>query len=255
MHNSGDVPLSSVYLQYSTMALLAINSLVVLVVCLISAGSSSIIGVLSFTSDVPHQYLHHHSTYVASAPISIATTRRTPTSISRSKLFFGDDDNNNNDNKEDYTDDNYSTKNWIMTRLEQADLVEVRRDLMLTTCFVLGRYFVYDITTGIKIVPGFDIQDLLWLSGTLSSATLLGIYWTVAGLLTRLFETKSSSTNLIANAVNIAMCCPIWIASEHYFHFGPKDVGGATLDISIANGFIGLSVFIAAIKTITSDWR
>lgn len=230
------------------MALLAINSLVVLVVCLISAGSSSIIGVLSFTSDIPHQYIYHHSTYVASASISIATTRRTSTSISRSKLFFGDDDNNNNDNKED-------TKNWIMTRLEQADLVEVRRDLILTTCFVLGRYFVYDITTGRKIVPGFDIQDLLWLSGTLSSATLLGICWTVAGLLTRLFETKTSSTNLIANAVNIAMCCPIWIASEHYFHFGPTDVGGATLDISIANGFIGLSVFIVAIKTITSDWR
>lgn len=159
-----------------------------------------------------------------------------------------DDDDGKNDNP---------IISRLQRRLQRADFSDIQQDVILVSCFVLGRYFLHDITTGEKLVPGFDIQDIVWLSGTLSSAALLGLYWTAAGLLTRLFETRGATLPLIltANAVNIAMCCPLWIASEKYFQFGPPDIGGPTLGASIANGFLGLASFMAVIKTITLDGR
>eukprot|EP00578_Thalassiosira_sp_NH16_P028086 CAMPEP_0181090022 /NCGR_PEP_ID=MMETSP1071-20121207/7612_1 /TAXON_ID=35127 /ORGANISM="Thalassiosira sp., Strain NH16" /LENGTH=264 /DNA_ID=CAMNT_0023172005 /DNA_START=86 /DNA_END=880 /DNA_ORIENTATION=+ len=161
---------------------------------------------------------------------------------------------NNNDGKDQNNSLTGGIVDWISYRLERADFFEIRRDIILVTCFVLGRYLVYDISTGSKLVPGFDIQDIVWLSGTMSSAALLGLYWTAAGLLTRLFETRGA-ISLPANAVNIAMCCPLWIASEHFLQFGPADIGGRTLDASVANGFVGLTSFMAVMKTLTMDWR
>jgi len=55
--------------------------------------------------------------------------------------------------------------------------------------------------------------------------------------------------------VNVALCCPIWLATEHLFHFGPSDVGGDTLSISIATGFIGLGSFMTLAKTLTNIQR
>ena len=182
------------------------------------------------------------------SPSIIRTTLQRNKRTDRSLLLFAnkndDDDDNNKENN----------NNWISARLERADFSEIRRDVILCTCFVLGRYFIYDVTTGAKLVPGFvfDTQDAIWLTGTLSSAALLGIYWTAAGLLTRLFETRGS---VQANAVNIAMAVPIWISTEHFLHFGPPNIGGSTLDASVANAFLGLAIFMAVTKTITSDWR
>mmetsp|Transcript_34654 Transcript_34654/g.62402 ORF Transcript_34654/g.62402 Transcript_34654/m.62402 type:complete len:265 (+) Transcript_34654:86-880(+) len=165
----------------------------------------------------------------------------------------GKNDNRNNNNNED-KDENPITSQ-LQRRLQRADFSEIQKDVILVSCFVLGRYFLHDITTGEKLVPGFDIQDIVWLTGTLSSAALLGLYWTAAGLLTRLFEIRGATLPMIltANAVNIAMCCPLWIASEKYFQFGPPDIGGPTLGASIANGFLGLASFMAVIKTTTLD--
>jgi hypothetical protein len=145
--------------------------------------------------------------------------------------------NNNDDDDNDTDDNNGNNDDWIASRLRRADFEEIQRDIILCVCFVLGRYLIYDISTGAKVVAGFDTQDIIWLTGTLSSSALLGIYWTMAGLfLTRLFETRGSSLSLVANLVNIAMCCPLWIATEHFLHFGPSDIGGSTLDQTIANG-------------------
>ena len=189
------------------------------------------------------------------SPPSLVTAKQKRIHDSISSQLFGI--NNNDDDDIDTDDNNGNNDDWITSRLQRADFEEIQRDIILTSCFVLGRYFIYDISTGAKVVAGFDTQDAIWLTGTLSSATLLGIYWTLAGLLTRLFETTRgiSSLSLIANLVNIAMCCPLWIATEHFFHFGPSDIGGSTLDQSIANGFLGLTIFMTGMKTITSNWR
>ena len=151
-----------------------------------------------------------------------------------------------------------SGTNPIDARLARADFPEMRRDLVLTACFVLGRYLLYDISTGAKAEPGFDAADAVYLSGTLSSASVLAAYWTAAGLLTRLFEnrrTRDLATTLLANAVNLAMCVPAWIATEHACRFGPADVGGSTLDGAVASAFVGLGCWMAAMKVVTADWR
>lgn len=181
-----------------------------------------------------------------------AVARCSPSTV---VLFSGensdDDGENNNDNGDNEKEDAGNIMDAITKRLERADFSEIRRDAILVTCFVLCRYFVHDMTTGTKMVPGFEIQDVVYLTGTFSSAALLGLYWTAAGLLTRTFE----SSSLLANAVNIAACCPLWIATEHLLHFGPPDIGGPTLDASVANGFVGLASFMAIMKTLTRDWR
>jgi hypothetical protein len=87
----------------------------------------------------------------------------------------------NNSNDKDDID-------WISERVERASFSEICRDSVLVMCYVLCRFFIYDIATGIKSVPGWELQDLVYLTGTFSSAIVLVTYWTVAVLLSRRFE-------------------------------------------------------------------
>jgi len=166
----------------------------------------------------------------------------------------GDDDDDNDDNLLNINLD------WISKRINRADIIIIRNDAFIITFYVLCRFLIYNITTGTKIAPGFDIQDAIWLSGTLSSATVLVTYWTVAGLLSRSFQSSYSdrsddNISTYQTLVNVALCCPIWLATEHLFHFGPSDIGGDTLSISIATGFIGLGSFMALAKTLINIRR
>lgn len=154
----------------------------------------------------------------------------------------------------------YSNKNddnevssWINTRLERANFLEIRRDVTLTACFVLCRFLLYDIATGAKTVPGWELQDIVLLTGTASSAIVLATYWTIAGLLTRSFET--SEFRPISTLVNVALCCPAWLATEHLFEFGPSDIGGTTLDEAVVQGFVGLSSAMLLGRALTSRWQ
>jgi len=174
-------------------------------------------------------------------------------------------DNKNGDGEGDGDDDNDDNLlninlDWISKRINRADIIIIRNDAFIITFYVLCRFLIYDITTGTKITPGFDIQDAIWLSGTLSSATVLVTYWTVAGLLSRSFQSSYSdrgddNISTYQTLVNVALCCPIWLATEHLFHFGPSDIGGGTLSISIATGFIGLGFFMTLAKTLINIRR
>jgi len=161
-----------------------------------------------------------------------------------------DDDNNNQDGRDDDV-------SWFAQRLNQADPLEIRLDATLVACYVLCRFLVYDITMNdVKAVPGWEIRDWIWLTGTLSSATVLAFYWTCAGLLSRSFETTTTTTTsnsrtLIQVLVNTALCCPTWLATEHLLHFGPADIGGPTLPIAIGTGFFGLASFMTLAKALT----
>jgi len=232
------------------------------------------IGVQAFAAPTTHRRSRSSSSIIkinnsikTPTPMPACISRPTRGSLSSVVLFSGensdDDDGNNNNKNNKNNKNNNGDKNEekeagityaITQRLEQADPSEIRRDAILVTCFVLCRYFLHDISTGEKLVPGLEIQDIVYVTGTFSSAALLGLYWTAAGLLTRSFE-RSGGSSLLANAVNVAACCPLWIATEHLFGFGPLDIGGATLDASVANGFVGLASFMAIMKTVTRDWR
>ena len=143
---------------------------------------------------------------------------------------------------------------FLVQRFQKADFLEIRRDAVLVTCFVLSRFLVYDILTSTKATPGWVIQDVVWLTGTFSSAVVLVVYWTIAGLLSRTFET-TRPYGPVQVLVNVALCCPIWLATEHLFGFGPANIGGETLAQAIATGFLGLASFMALSRALTTDWE
>lgn len=159
-------------------------------------------------------------------------------------------------NKNDQNDNNES--DWFSRRIERATFSSIYRDAILIACYVLCRFFVYDISTGIKDTPGWELQDVAYLTGTTSSAIVLICYWTIAGLLTRSFETLRAGTELqwpIQVLVNVALTCPIWLATEHFLDFGPSDVGGTTLDQAVVNGFVGLTFAMLFGRAISSKFE
>lgn len=163
-------------------------------------------------------------------------------------------DNNRNNNADgDLQQDD--SRNWLERRLQKADLMEMRRDAVLVSCFVLSRFLVYDILTSVKVTPGWVVQDVVWLTGTFSSATVLVIYWTLAGLLSKSFETSRTAYGPVQVLVNVALCCPIWLATEHFLQFGPSNIGGDSLGQAIATGFLGLASFMTLARALTSGWE
>mmetsp|Transcript_12482 Transcript_12482/g.26421 ORF Transcript_12482/g.26421 Transcript_12482/m.26421 type:complete len:262 (+) Transcript_12482:15-800(+) len=187
---------------------------------------------------------------ITRSPNPRATTlEREPSRTRQRRSTFRNLSNNSNNDEQ----------GLLARRFERANKTEIRNDATLVACYVLCRFLVYDITSGAKIEPGWEIQDWIWLTGTLSSATVLVIYYTVAGLLSRSFETSSSVTTvsspIVRALVNVALSCPVWLATEHLLGFGPPDIGGDTLSVAVATGFVGFGSFLALAKTLTAGIR
>lgn len=168
---------------------------------------------------------------------------------------------NNNDNNENDTFKNLLDLDMLARRLEKADTMEMRNDATLVACYVLCRFLVYDITSGAKVQPGWEIQDWIWLTGTFSSATVLVVYYVVAGLLSRTYESNTTfavfGPSPIARALlNVVLCCPVWLVTEHMLGFGPADIGGGdSLGVTVISGLVGLASFMAVAKTLTAGMR
>lgn len=165
----------------------------------------------------------------------------TPTTTTTTQLLS--QNKNNNDNGDD--DRKNSPLKWAAKRVKKADPFGIRRDVILCAAFVFGRFWIYEMFHSYSTEFGMQdigMQNVVYLSGTLSSASVLAIYWTIAGYLTLGFETRSKNSdyNPLQILVNVAVCCPVWIATEHALRFGPSDIGGATLGVSIVTGFAGL---------------
>jgi hypothetical protein len=175
----------------------------------------------------------------------------------RPLLLFPAEDKNDSNNKNKRAVNNNDTSKqdmWLERRVQKANFLEIRRDAILVTCFVLSRFLVYDILTSTKVTPGWVAQDLVLLTGTFSSATLLVVFWTIAGLLSKSFE-NSNSYGPVQVLVNVALCCPIWLATEHFLQFGPSNIGGDTLSQAVATGFLGLASFMTLARSLTSGWE
>ena len=79
------------------------------------------------------------------------------------------------------------------------------------TCHVLARFLCYDLTLPTKDVPGLNIADVIALLHTFSSAALLCLLWTAAGLIVRLFENVQDFEKI---AKTVILAAPIWILLE-----------------------------------------
>lgn len=198
----------------------------------------------------------------AFVPIHTAQTYSChPERMMYSQQFSARKLSNNNDNNENDTFKNLLDLDMLARRLEKADTMEMRNDATLVACYVLCRFLIYDITSGAKVQPGWEIQDWIWLTGTFSSATVLVVYYVVAGLLSRTYESNTTfavfGPSPIARALlNVVLCCPVWLVTEHMLGFGPADIGGGgSLGVTVISGLVGLASFMAVAKTLTAGMR
>lgn len=127
-------------------------------------------------------------------------------------------------------DDN---NDWIGQRLATADWLEVRLDSTLCAIHVLARFLIFDLTLPRKEIPGYEIVDVVAVLDTFSSAGTLAILWTLAGLVTGLFQDTSNSARL---AMTTVLAAPIWIIAEQAFST-PLTVGAAG-DMSLLQAMV-----------------
>ena len=111
------------------------------------------------------------------------------------------------------------TTNKISSILEQVDPLEIRLDATLLAIYVLCRFLFYDITTGVKQSPGWELHDVIMLLQTLSSAIVLSGLWTLVGVFgTGLFQydTTLDVDNELRKKLltNTIISAPLWIVIE-----------------------------------------
>lgn len=116
---------------------------------------------------------------------------------------------------------------WMDERIEKADSLEIRLDATLVLCYVLSRFLAVDLSTPPKAVPGFQVEDVILLLNTFSSASLLVGLWVIIGLGTRLFERPLLLSRVVYTAL---FAGPLWAVIESTLRWQPFDHPSSTED-------------------------
>ena len=82
---------------------------------------------------------------------------------------------------------------FIKSRTEKLSSLEIRLDLSILWCFILGRGLFAEILTrplktSLGRSPGIELEDMQILLSLVSSASLLSILWAVVGIATAQFQ-------------------------------------------------------------------
>jgi hypothetical protein len=157
------------------------------------------------------------------------------------------------------------TKNlldWIEEHWASADFLEIRLDATLVACYVLSRFLIYDIATGVKAVPGWELEDWIRILSTISSAIVLSLYWTFGGLVvTQSFEDSfvsdvdGRSSWWALTLVNVLVATPLWLLTEQTFRFGPPGIESFYTDEVYLFSGLGLSSNMILVKLATVNVR
>ncbi len=127
----------------------------------------------------------------------------------------------NDDNENDGNDSTHNHNNKIASILEQVDPLEIRLDATLLAIYVLCRFLFYDVTTGVKQTPGWELHDVIMILQTFSSAIVLSGLWTLVGVFgTGLFQydTNSVDNNVWKRPLlNAILSAPLWVLIEIVF--------------------------------------
>lgn len=146
---------------------------------------------------------------------------------------------------------------FFSDRIGLADLTEIRLDATLASCYVLCRFLLFDLTTGKKEIPGWELHDVTMLLQTCSSAILLSILWTTAGIFTRTFE-KGNNQSLDKTVATAVVAAPLWLIGESLLGWPPAGFdysNGIDLTTIVATGSIGLLSVMALGRALTTGWR
>ena len=115
-------------------------------------------------------------------------------------------------------------------------ILEIRSDVTLAACYSLCRFLMFDITTGAKSVPGWQLSDWIMLAGAFSSCMVLGLLWTAVGLAMGLFV-ENDDDNICTTSIHswkkntlgktAATAClvgPLWLLVETICGWPPAGV-------------------------------
>lgn len=163
-----------------------------------------------------------------------------------------------NNYDQDGDDGPNSQQSFLASRLEYVDPLEIRLDATLAAIYVLCRFLIFDITTGAKDRPGWELHDVIMLLQTFSSAIALAVLWTGAGVLTRNFEDGSSELNVRKVVWTAALSAPIWVLLEIHIGWPPAGIlyaSGEDLVTLVTTSSIGLCSIMLLGKYFTSGWR
>lgn len=225
-------------------------------------------------------FVEHHSfvsrpTFLAS-PVKVSSTLRL-SSPNGGGQDVNDDSSSNDHDKIQETRPLPTIipdiQEWMTQRFEMADWLEIRLEATLVSCYVLSRFLWYDIATGAKSIPGWELQDWVRILSTISSAILLSACWTGSGLLvTQSFEVQETTTRsttttdsssasppiwLVLTLVNVLVATPLWLWLEQVLQFAPPGLEVYDMGIYLTSG-LGLASIMVVAKLLTQDsstWR
>lgn len=140
--------------------------------------------------------------------------------------------------------------NFWRDRIEAADPLEVRLDATLAMCHTLARFLSYDMTLTPKETPQLEVADLVLLVDTFTSAVVLALFWTVAGLLTKLFEDAQSWSRLTLTSL---LAAPVWLGVETALGWPAAGADGPLYEHIIV-GSIGLWGTMCLGRVVSSLW-
>jgi hypothetical protein len=140
--------------------------------------------------------------------------------------------------------------NFWKDRIEAADPLEVRLDATLAMCHTLARFLSYDMTLTPKETPQLEVADLVMLVDTFTSALVLALFWTVAGLVTKLFEDAQSWSRLTLTAL---LAAPIWLGVEIALGWPAAGAGGPLYE-HILVGSVGIWGTMCLGRVVSSLW-
>ncbi len=148
--------------------------------------------------------------------------------------------------------------------------MEIRVDATLASCYGLCRFLIFDISTGAKDMPGWQLTDFIMLGGAFSSCIILSLLWSVVGIWTEIFNYDTANNEIIWNvASTAAIVGPLWLFMEIIFGWPP---GGAMIHpdlldfasdaslyhiYTIVTGTVGLTSIMCLNKLFASGsgWR
>ena len=124
------------------------------------------------------------------------------------------DDDGHEEIKDDITPDSFD--------LSEIDPLEIRLDATLLAIYVLCRFLFYDVSTGAKDTPGWELHDVIMILQTFSSVIALSGVWTLVGCATGIFryDYDASTSDVVWKKPLLTTAIisgPIWISIEVAF--------------------------------------
>ena len=176
-------------------------------------------------------------------------------------------DNTELENKKEKT----FSKTNLLPPVSSSTLLEMRLDATLLSIYTLCRYLIYDLTTGIKQVPGWQLQDWIGLAQVTSSCIVGSLIWISVGYTMGIFQEGNEQewwdVGLRVGGTAL-LVGPLWVGVEIWNHWPPNGAvmgsfqgewaGGdfwQGVAEAIGTGTVGLALIMVVGKTVASDAR